>query len=382
MATQRTATPSLPAAPSAAPADELIWAGCYTADGGGSGTGIGALRAGTNGTLLWLGAAAAADSPSFLAVHPARDVVYAVGEAARTVRAYRRSGEFGLEPAGRNWPAGDAACHVAVDPHGRFLVVACWGNGQVLLYELDSEGGISARFAAAASTLAGRPSRAHASLMLDDGRVMTTDLGHDLLRVWNYVPAHGLRLDHELALPRDSGPRHLVQHPGGTVLVVTEYSIEVAVVQRSQESGTFSLAGMVQATAAGALPGDAAAEIALGADGRHAYVGVRGSNRIGVLELDAVGSVVRAVADVPSGGDWPRHHLVRNGWLHVAHERSGDVVTYPLDPVSGLPGDASGRLNLASPTVLVPAGRRGQPARSQSDTTPRDMPSPRTEHRT
>ncbi len=168
-------------------------------------------------------------------------------------------------------------------------------------------------------------------------------------------PRQGLRLDHELALPRDSGPRHLVQHPGGSVLVVTEYSIEVAVVQRSPGSGTFSLAGVVPATAAGALPGDSAAEIALAADGRHAYVGVRGSNRIGVLEVDAGGSAVRPVADVPSGGDWPRHHLVRNGWLHVAHERSGDVVTYRLDPATGLPGEAVGRVDVASPTALVPA---------------------------
>jgi 6-phosphogluconolactonase (cycloisomerase 2 family) len=364
MATPRIAAPSsLPIPTAAVPPQELVWTGCYTPDGGGHGSGIGALHAGTDGTLRWLGLAAAADSPSFLAVHPALDVVYAVGEAARTVTAYRRSGDFGLEAAGRGWPAGDAACHVAVDPQGRFLVVACWGDGQVLLYELDGDGGITARFAAAASTLAGRPSRAHASLMLDDGRVMTTDLGHDLLRVWNYVPAQGLRLDHELALPRDSGPRHLVQHPGGSVLVVTEYSIEVAVVQRSPEPGTFRLAGMVPATTAGALPGDSAAEIALAADGRHAYVGVRGSNRIGVLEVDAGGSAVRPVADVPSGGDWPRHHLVRNGLLHVAHERSGDVVTYRLDPATGLPGEAVGKVDVASPTALVPAADIPGPTR-------------------
>ncbi|WP_260982486.1 lactonase family protein [Arthrobacter sp. U41] len=338
------------------PPDELIWTGCYTTDRGGRGTGVGALRVTADGTLEWLGVAAAADSPSFLAVHPTLDVVYAVGEAAGTVRAYRRSGGFSLVPAGRDWPAGEAACHVAVDPQGRFVVVTCWGDGQVLLYELDDDGGITARYPAAASLVSGRPSRAHASLMLDDGRVMTTDLGHDLLRVWNYVPSQGLQLDHELALPRDSGPRHLVQHPGGRVLVVTEYSIEVAVVQLSRQSGIFSLAGVVPATREGALPGDSAAEIALSPDGRHAYVGVRGSNRITVLDVDNDGGV-RARADVPSGGDWPRHHLVRNGRLHVAHERSGDVVTYPLDPASGLPGEAVGRVALASPTALVPAAR-------------------------
>ena len=93
MATPRIAAPSsLPLPTAAVPPQELIWTGCYTPDGGGRGSGIGALRAGTDGTLRWLGVAAAADSPSFLAVHPTLDVVYAVGEAARTVTAYRRSG--------------------------------------------------------------------------------------------------------------------------------------------------------------------------------------------------------------------------------------------------------------------------------------------------
>ncbi len=349
------------------PAQRLIWTGCYTADSGGSGKGIGAVSVAADGTLRWLGVAAAADSPSFLAVHPSLALVYAVAEHAQTVRAYRRTGAFGLEPAGPAWPAGDAACHVAVDPSGRFLVVCCWGDGQVLLYDLDANGGITARSAAAPSRdpynrapdSGSRQSRAHAALLLADGRVMTTDLGHDLLRIWN-VPsgpgtAPGLTLDHEVVLPQGSGPRHLVQHRSGRVFVVTEYSIEVAVAEPSPDSGDFRLGFVGPATAGGARPGDSAAEIALAAGGRHAYVGVRGSNRVGVLEVERGGAVLRPVADVASGGNWPRHHLVRDGLLHVAHERSGDLITFPLDPDSGLPGGAAGRLRVASPTALVPA---------------------------
>ncbi len=354
------------------PADDLIWTGSYTADSGGSGAGIGAVAAAADGTLHWLGVAAAADSPSFLAVHPTLPVVYAVAEHARTVRAYRRAGAFGLEPAGPAWLAGDAACHVAVEPSGRFLIVCCWGDGQVLFYELDADGGIMDRTAAAESRdpygdvrdgdapeRQERPSRAHAALMLADGRVMTTDLGHDLLRIWDVRsapgPALGLVLEQEVVLPRGSGPRHLVQHPGGNVFVVTEYSIEVAVAVLSPGTGNFRLGFVGPATAGGALPGDSAAEIALAARGRHAYVGVRGSNRLSVLEVESGGAALRPVADVPSGGNWPRHHLVHDGSLHVAHERSGDVVTFPLDAESGLPGVPADRLHVASPTALVPA---------------------------
>ena len=352
--------PSAPDTPEPAPgggAGDLIWTGSYTADGGGQGVGIGALRAGPAGKLSWLGTAVTADSPSFLAAHPSLPMVYAVGEKAQSVRAYRRSGEFGLEPAGAARATGEAPCHVAVDPQGRYLTVACWGDGRVFLYELDDDGGLAGRFEAAASAGPDRPSRAHMSLMLADGRLMTTDLGHDLLRIWNYRPGAGLALDHEVVLPRDSGPRHLAQHTGGSVFVVTEYSVDVAVVQPSAATGIFSLSSVGPATQTGALPGDAGAEIALAADGRHAYVGVRGSNRMSVLQVGPDGGSLQPVADFPSGGNWPRHHLVRNDWLHVVHELSDDVVTFPLDPVSGLPGDPVDRMTLASPTVLVPASR-------------------------
>ena len=238
------------------------------------------------------------------------------------------------------------------------MVVACWGDGQVLLYELDDDGGIACRFSAVHSRDpydAGRPSRAHASLMLADGRVMTTDLGHDLLRIWNVSAGRGLALDHEVVLPRGSGPRHLVQHPGGSVFVVTEHSIEVAVAVPS-DSGIFELAFIGAATHGGAVAGDSAAEIALAADGGRAYVGVRGSNRMSVLEVTAGGTALHPVADFPSGGDWPRHHLLRDGWLHVAHQRSGDIVSFPLGPASGLPGGPAARLELSSPTALIAAG--------------------------
>lgn len=340
----------------------LIWVGSYTADGGGSATGIGAVTDTSDRRLKWNGTAVEADSPSFLAVHPVLPVLYAVGEHTGTVRAYRPNG-CQLAPVGELWAAGGAACHVAVDPAGRFLAVACWGNGQVLTYELGADGGIISRFAAKPSldpyranpAVRGRPSRAHACLALADGRFMSTDLGHDQLRVWNFVPAAGLVLDHEVVLPENSGPRHLVQHGNGDIFVVTEYSVEVAVVRPSPESGTFHLAEVVPATFGGVLPGDAAAEIALSHTGQYAYVGVRGSNRVSVLRLEADGERLRPIADISSGGDWPRHHLVADGRLHVANERSGSIATFALDPDTGLPGALLGLIDAPSPTALVAA---------------------------
>lgn len=102
--------------------------------------------------------------------------------------------------------------------------------------------------------------------MLADGRIMTTDLGHDTLRVWNYVPGTGLVADHEVALPFGSGPRHVVQHRGGNVFMVSEYSVEVFFVR--PETGTFEVIFRGPATSGGRAPGDSAAEIPAAETGR------------------------------------------------------------------------------------------------------------------
>ncbi|CAN7539321.1 beta-propeller fold lactonase family protein [Pseudarthrobacter oxydans] len=339
----------------------VIWTGTYTPDGGGRADGIGALAAKPDGSLERLGTAAKTDSPSFVAVHPTLPVVYAVAEQRKMVRAFRRSGDYGLEPLGDPQPAGEATCHVAVDRQGRFVTVTCWGDGQVLLFELDADGGMTGRLPAAPSvdphaglgTGEPRQSRAHASLMLADGRIMTTDLGHDTLRVWNYVPGTGLVADHEVVLPFGSGPRHLVQHQNGNVFVVSEYSVEVFVVR--PEAGVFELVFRGPATSGRSLPDDSGAEICLGFQGSYAYVGVRGSNIISVLKVGAGGTELIPVKDSPSGGNWPRHHLVRENWLHVAHERSDNVATFALDSLSGCPGDIVHNLQTPSPTALVPS---------------------------
>lgn len=342
--------------------ETLIWVGSYTADRSGNGKGISVLSADDHGQLTSTGLAVAANSPSLLALHPTLPLVYAVAEEGRTVRAYRRTGAAELEAFGEPWPAGDATCHVAVDPHGRFIVATCWGDGQVILYELDHDGAITSRTSAAAAvdphfaaaSAGGRPSRAHSSLMLPDGRVMTTDLGHDLVRVWTYAPGEGLQPDHEVVLPKGSGPRHMARHHSGSVFVDTEYSVEVAIV-RMEPDGTYELTAVVPASINKPFDGDSGAEIALSPDGRFAYVGVRGSNRICVLKVTHDGKELEPLADVPCGGDWPRHHLVREGWLYVANEGSDDVVSFRLDPATGLPDGPVSRVETGSPSMLIAA---------------------------
>ena len=382
--------------------------GGYTADMDGVASGIGMLQAGVaddgsaGGALSFAGDVAAADSPSWIAAHPSLDVVYAALEARGGVQAFQRTGEASFVPLGEAVPAGEATCHIAVAPDGGSLVAACWGDGRVVRMGLDASGRPSSPAIAAAAAdpygsgsasaaepadlelaaatralreVAGaefahlvpapdetpdiaegeasaRPSRAHESVFLPGGTLATTDMGLDLVRFWHRTPT-GLRAGQQLALPKGSGPRHMVFHPSGHLYVVTELSCEVFALAASAD-GTWRIVGGTPLGAGALLRGDTAAELAPSRDGEFLYAGVRGSNTIATIRVHGAGETLRPVALVDAGADWPRHHLVVRDTLLVAGQRSDDVVSLTLDLRTGVPGRVRHRTAAPSPTCLLP----------------------------
>lgn len=343
-----------------------FWLGTYAADGDGNGHGVyGTALDGDAFTEPKL--AAAADSPSFLAANPSGAALYAVCEFAATIQAYAVTDTGGLAALGSSWSAGDTVCHVAVDPTGRHAVAACYGSGAVVAYRLDPNGAIVARHEATPAhdphpaDEPGDPrgekhrvSRAHATLMLPDGRAITSDLGFDLARVWRLDPRDGLTLDHEVALPKGTGPRHLALHPSGHVYIVTEFSVEVHVLAEDA-SGRFSYAGTVPALAGETPEGASGSHITLSERGDRVHVTVRGANRVATLAVGDDGATLTPVDDVDCGGDWPRHHVERGDRIYVMNQRSNTVSTLRVDE-NGRAGEVLAVSPTPTPTCLVPAG--------------------------
>ena len=384
-----------------------FWVGGYGADMEGQADGIGLLAVADGQgptTLGYRGAVAPAPSPSWLAQHPTLDVVYAALEGAGEVAAFARTGERALRPLGRPVAAGQYVCHLAVSPDGRFLVASCYGDGRVVRIGLGSDGALlpDARDKAAAlrEALFGdrgagdrgaderegdgeerradptaavdpyasdpnrldrslspskgadpRVSHAHAAAFLPDGRIATTDLGYDLVRIWRPAST-GLTLDHEVVLPRGSGPRHMVVHPSGHLHVVTEYSCELFTLAADREGRW----GLVAGTPVSALatPGhDYPAELSRSKDGETLYAGVRGSNTIAALRVRGSGEQVEPLALADAGVDWPRHHLVHDGALLVAGQRSDEITVLDIDDRTGAPGRIRHRTPAPAPTHLL-----------------------------
>ncbi|GAA4489668.1 lactonase family protein [Microbacterium panaciterrae] len=369
-----------------------FWIGGYGPEMNGAADGIGLLAVDEGHgptTLAYRGAVTPVSSPSWLAQHPKLDVVYAALEGSGEVAAFVRSGESALRPLGRPVAAGQYVCHLAVAPDGRFLVASCYGDGRVVRIGLGADGGLvpDARDKAAelraalfgdeaeddASLEAADPhaavdpyasdphsldpngdprvSHAHAAGFLPDGRIATTDLGYDLVRIWRPA-ASGLTLDHEVVLPRGAGPRHMVVHPSGHLHVVTEYSCELFTLAADREGRWGLVAGTP--VSAIATPGhDYPAEVSRSRDGETLYAGVRGSNTIAALRVRGSGEVVDPLALTDAGVGWPRHHLLHDGALLVAGQRSDEISVLDLDERTGVPGRVRHRALAPAPTHLL-----------------------------
>ncbi|RLK52248.1 lactonase family protein [Microbacterium telephonicum] len=338
--------------------------GGYGADMDGDATGAGLLRAGaadetlSGGALGFGGTAFAAASPSWLAWHPSLPIVYAALEGAGAVRAFRRVGEEAFEPVGAAVEVGAGICHVVAAPDGGFLIASCYGDGRVMRVALDAEGRLGAVTAGEASTdpYAGRePERAphaHQARFVPGGVLVSSDLGHDQVRIWD-TSRGGMRQRGVVALPFGSGPRHTVWHPSGHLYVVTEYSNEVFVLAPDR-FGAWSLVAGTPVSPGTLVGVDYPGEICLSRDARFVVVGVRGSNTLASLRVGGTGAELYPVAMVESGVDWPRHQLVTYDTVLVAGQRSGSVASLTLDERTGAPGRVRHRVEVPTPTHLLP----------------------------
>ena len=337
---------------------ELVYVGGYTGDKGGEAEGIALLRRDpASGVLTRLGVAARTPSPSFLAQHPTLPILYAVNELESdgTISAFTAGEDGRLAPLAVQPTGGSDPAHLSVTPDGRFLLVANYTSGSVAVHPLDPEGAPGERSDLLDLVGAGpdpeRQEGPHAHMVLPDRDcVLIADLGAD--RVWRarLDPVSGrlVMLAPAVTAKPGTGPRHLRLAPHGTMLLVGELAANLSW-YRPAADGSLELAGEVASSARSGT--NYPSEITMGPDGRFVYVANRGPNTVSAFEWD--GERATPIAEVPTGGDWPRHMILLGDHLYVANERSHTVTTLRIDPDSGVPAPQGEPTAEASPTCLL-----------------------------
>lgn len=332
--------------------------GCYTTEAGGAGRGIVGTAVREDGSFEpVVDRTGDLASPSFLALHPRLPIVYAVSELESGVLTTYDAGAVGpLRQIDARPTGGSLPCHVAVDSDASFLAVAGYGDGSLSIFAIDEQGLPGERqlfHHAGSGPNAERQEAAHCHQVTFGAGLVVTDLGAD--RVRRYVLAD----DRWLAAPagdvvvrQGSGPRHIV-FDGDYRYVVDE--LQPGVTSYRVDPETRRWEAVDRAPYAGDSPSCLPSHLLLHEG--FLYVANRVADSLSVLE--AAEGRLRFVAEVPTGGRWPRHFELIGRTLVVANEKSDLLTSLLLAPGDPVPVRTPHSATTGAPTcVLVVPERR------------------------
>jgi len=348
---------------------EIVYFGGYTPEAGGQAEGIQAARRDPeSGRLDPMGVVAATPAPSFLVRHPRLPVVYAVNELPDgRVSAWSEGDDGTLRLLGEQSTGGANPCHLAVLAGGRCLVSANYGSGSIAVHPLDASGRPGERTDLLVHERHGGPGRdpqrqeaPHAHMVSADPSgeaLLAVDLGTDA--IYHYELDRGsLRLvptGPRTHLPAGTGPRHLARHPDRRRAYVVGELRPTVFAGELDSRGVLHGRGRVPTShREGAVQ---PSEVAVHPNGRFLYVANRGADTISVFAIEA--TAPQFIAEVDSGGTWPRHFAIVGQHLYVANERSHTVGVFRLDDADGRPMPI-GTWAMASPTCVLPPRGRGR----------------------
>ncbi len=298
----------------------------------GTGEGVLGATVGT-GSLAGVEVLAATRNPSWIALSPDGRELYAVVEAVDFeggqggVVAFARHPETGaLTRLGSQPSGGTEPAHLAVDPTGRFVIVANYGSGTVAVFPILSDGALGAATDVVqhygSGPDAARQSSPHAHHVAFDPigeQVIVTDLGADAVYFYDLdATGHlGERVDERFSTEPGAGPRHVALHPDGRHLFVLNELDNTLLVLRRDASG------FAQVHAASTLPAgfegrSQAAAVRVSPSGRHVLTSNRGDlDSIAVFGFDADAGTIALRLVEPSGAAWPRDFVLTGDGRNV-----------------------------------------------------------------
>jgi len=350
----------------------LVYVGTYTADKS-KGVYVSRLDLAT-GALTPPELAAETPNPSFLAVHPRGDMLYAANEvrtfnnlpggAVSGFAIDRSSGR--LTPINQQSSRGEGAVHLIVDRAGRNVLVSNYGGGSAAVLPIDEAGRLKEASAFVQHTPppgAGanvRP-RAH-SINLDPANrfVYVADLGLDQVRIYRFDSEAGSLVPNKtpfVAVDPGAGPRHFAFHPTARVAyVINEKHVTLTAFTHDPQEGGLTPFQTVTTLPAGESVeiGYSTAEVQVHPSGRFLYGSNRGHNSIAVFTIDPATGRLTFVEAKPTQGNTPRGFGIdpTGAYLLVAHQRSDSIVVFRIDQTTGRLKPTGHTIAIGSPAAV------------------------------
>ena len=305
-------------------------------------------------------------NPGYLAVDPKRPVLYAVHADVNQVSAFAINDTTGeLTLINRQSSGGDNPVHLSLDPGGRWLVVANYASGNVVVLPVGADGSLGGRSDDVALKGEPGPHRTEQSVPHPHqcpfdpaGRlVVVPDKGLDRLFVFRLDARQGKLVAAEppsVKTRSGAGPRHIAFHPRlPYAYVINELDSSVAAFRISETGALEPL--QVQPSIPPSFVGDSTgAAVDVAPSGRFVYVSNRGHDSVGIFRIDEANGLLTPVGWEPTKGPTPRFiGLDPTGTrLYAANQRGDAIVEFSVNAASGLLA-ATGRIVVAGTPVCV-----------------------------
>ena len=310
-------------------------------------------------------------NPSFLAIHPSRKFLYAVGEISdfqgqKTggVSAYRIDPTSGtLTLLNQQSSQGAGPCHIVVDKAGGTALVANYGGGSVASLPIAGDGKLQPAASAiqhhGSSTNPQRQQAPHAhsiNLDLAGQFAFAADLGTDQVLVYKFdaekytlTPAMTPAADIE----KGSGPRHLAVHPSGKfVYVINELANTVTVF--AYEAGKLSTLQTISTLPADFTGTSYTAEVVVHPSGKFLYGSNRGHDTLAQFTIDEATGKLTATGHTPIGGQTPRNFVVdpSGKCVLIGCQGSNVINVFAVNPQTGALSATENSAAAPSPVCL------------------------------
>jgi 6-phosphogluconolactonase len=306
------------------------------------------------GKLSYLSTSPRVINPSYLAIHPSKEYLYAVNETGgREPGTSGGVSAFRIDPKTSDLSlinqvssAGDWPCYISVDYSGRFALVANY-SGSVVMLPLNKDGSIGQASKTIQHRGGGPTNRQrgpHAHMIIpgfDNELAYAVDLGAD--KVFTYV----LDTDNQTLVPTQyntditagAGPRQMVLHPlMKTAYVVNEINGTVECFNIA-ESGKLERFQTISTLPDGVTADAASADIQIHPSGLYLYVSNRGeNNNLAIYEISSQNGTLHLLAHQTTYGKGPRSFVIdpSGSFLIVANQDTDNMFTFKIDNSTGL----------------------------------------------
>ena len=293
------------------------------------------------GQIEMLGKTPCQDCPSYLAIGPSGEYLYAVSEVSDgAVSAFAIDPDYGDLAFLNLQPTGGSPCHNTVDGSGRYVLCANYGGGSVSMHPIRPDGSLGemSDFVQheGSSVNPQRQEGPHAhSIEVDPGNrfAFCADLGLDKVLVYALDLAGGkLKKAGFAPVAPGAGPRHFAFHPTHRyAYVINEIDNTITGFRYDEAGGRLAAIQSIATLPAGF------ADIHVAPDGHWLYGSNRGHDSIAMYRIDAASGQLAALGHqaVPAT---PRSFALdpSGTWLYAGGQSTNEIPLFQVDADSGL----------------------------------------------